>query len=369
MKVPFIDLAAQYKSLKPEIDQALGSILTSGNFIGGKEIRTFERNFAGLCGVTECVGLGNATDGLFLALKALGIGAGDEVITPAWSWISSSEVISLAGATPVFADVDRSLFTVTTAEIQSKITSKTKAVIVVHLYGQMAEVVTIKKLCDQRNLFLIEDCSQAHLSEDHGVKAGSIGDCGVFSFYPTKNLGAYGDAGCLITRNEEFADKVRRLANHGGLHKDEHLFEGTNSRLDMLQAAILNVKLKHLSTWTEKRIANAQLYKDNLDDVKSISLPGVRRSTFHSFHLFVIQAEQRDKLKSFLETNGVQTLIHYPTALPFVPAYSHMNHLEKDFPVSAELQKSVLSLPVHPELTEVQINYVCDLIQSFYGGH
>lgn len=369
MKVPFIDLAIQYKFLKPEIDQALGSVLTSGNFIGGEAVRTFERNFAGLCGVTECVGLGNATDGLFLALKAMGIGAGDEVITPAWSWISSSEVITLAGATPVFADVDRGLFTITRAEIQNKITSKTKAVIVVHLYGQMAEAEAIKKLCDQKNLLLIEDCSQAHLSEDHGVKAGSIGDCGVFSFYPTKNLGAYGDAGCLVTSNQEFADKVRRLANHGGLHKDEHLFEGTNSRLDTLQAVILNVKLKHLPAWTEKRIANARLYKEQLKDVKSISLPIVRQNSVHSFHLFVLLAKQRDKLKSFLETNGVQTLIHYPSALPFVPAYSHMKHLEKDFPVSAELQKSVLSLPVHPELIEEQINYVCDLIRSFYDGH
>lgn len=369
MKVPFIDLSVQYKSLKDDIDQALNSVLTSGGFIGGEAVKSFERNFADLCGVRECIGLGNATDGLFLALKALGVGSGDEVITPAWSWISSSEVITLTGATPVFADVDPVLFTITAAAIQSKITSKTKAIIVVHLYGQMAEVEPIKNLCNQKNLFLIEDCSQAHLSENNGVKAGSGGDCGVFSFYPTKNLGAYGDAGCLVTNNTELATKVRRLANHGGLHKDEHLFEGTNSRLDSLQAAILNVKLKHLTTWTKRRISNAQLYNHNLNDVKSVSLPIVRQNTVHSFHLFVILAKQRDKLKDFLEKNDVQTLIHYPLALPFVPAYYYLKYTEEDFSVSVSLQKSVLSLPIYPELTKEQINYVSDLIRSFYGGN
>lgn len=369
MKVPFIDLAAQYKSLKPEIDQALNAVLSNGNFIGGEAIKTFERNFAGLCGVTECVGLGNATDGLFLALKALGIGVGDEVVTPAWSWISSSEVITLTGATPVFADVDPVLFTITAAGIQNKITSKTKAVIVVHLYGHMAEVESIKNLCDQKNLFLIEDCSQAHMAEDNKVKAGATGNCGVFSFYPTKNLGAYGDAGCLVTSNHELATKVRRLANHGGLHKDEHLYEGTNSRLDVLQAVILDVKIKHLSAWTKKRISNAQFYKHNLNDVKSVLLPNVRRGAVHSFHLFVILVKQRDKLKDFLEKNDVQTLIHYPMALPFEPAYNYLKHKEEDFPVSVSLQKSVLSLPIHPELNEDQIIYVCDLIRSFYGGN
>jgi len=233
----------------------------------------------------------------------------------------------------------------------------------------MTETDLIKKLCDHKNIFLIEDCSQAHLSEDNGVRAGSKGDCGVFSFYPTKNLGAYGDAGCLVTNNVELATKVRRLANHGGLHKDEHLYEGTNSRLDTLQAVILTVKLKHLTAWTKKRISNAQCYKDNLNDLKSISLPVVRRGTVHSFHLFVILAKQRDKLKEFLEKNSVQTLIHYPLALPFEPAYNYLKHSEEDFPVSVSLQKSVLSLPIYSELTEEQINYVSDLIRSFYGGN
>jgi dTDP-4-amino-4,6-dideoxygalactose transaminase len=369
MKVPFIDLAAQYQSLKSEIDQAVNSILTSGSFIGGAAVKTFEKDFSDLCGVTECVGLGNATDGLFLALKALGIGNGDEVITPAWSWISSAEAITLVGATPVFADVDPELFTITQKEIQNKITYKTKAIIVVHLYGHMAEVGPIKELCNQKNIFLIEDCSQAHLSEDDGINAGSIGACGVFSFYPTKNLGAYGDAGAVVTNNIEFATKIRRLANHGGLHKDEHLFEGTNSRLDSLQAAILNVKLKHLANRTKIRIANAQLYKERLKDVESISFPGVRQNAVHTFHLLVIRAQHRDELKDFLESNGVQTLIHYPVALPFEPAYGYLNHSEVDFPISSSLQKSVLSLPVHPELSEKQINYVCDLIRTFYGNN
>ncbi len=366
MNVPFTDLAIQYKMIKPEIDKAISEVFDSGYFIGGKPVKEFEHDFATLCKIKNCVAIGNGTDGLFLSLKALGIGSGDEVITPAWSWISTSEVITLAGAKPVFADVDLDYFTITEEHIKSKITSRTKAVIVVHLYGQVADMNSIKSLCDRANLFLIEDCSQAHLSSQSGLIAGTTSDCGVFSFYPTKNLGAFGDAGCVITNQDLLAEKIRRFANHGGLSKDDHLIEGFNSRMDTIQAAILNVKLKYIKDWNAKRIENAQLYFENLAAIESLSLPKLRNKVVHTFHQFVIRVEQRDELKFFLESKGVQTLIHYPNALPYEPAYNYLSHSLNDFPVSALLQNTVLSLPVSPEISQEQILYVCHMIKSFY---
>ena len=368
MNVPFADLGTQYKRLKREIDKSISELIESGNFIGGKPVKDFEQDFASLCQVKNCIAIGNGTDGLFISLKALGIGPGDEVITPAWSWISTSEVITLTGATPVFADVDSKHFTITQKNIKDKITPRTKAVIIVHLYGQVAEVNAIKALCNASNLFLIEDCSQAHLSSEQGVMAGSTGDCGVFSFYPTKNLGAFGDAGCVITNQDQLAEKIRRLANHGGLSKDDHLIEGFNSRMDTMQAAILHVKLRYLQEWNARRIKNAKLYFENLLGIGALSLPEVRKNTVHTFHLFVIRVEQRDDLKSFLESKGVQTMIHYPKALPFVPAYDYLSHSMDDFPVSAQLQRKVLSLPIAPEISEEQIHYVCRMIKVFYGA-
>ncbi len=367
MNVPFADLAAQYKNLKPEIDKAVGGVLDSGNYVGGAHVKNFEKEFASLCGAKNCIGVGNGTDGLFLSLKALGIGLGDEVITPAWSWISTSEVITMTGAQPVFADVDANHFTITAKNIKDKITPRTRAVIAVHLYGQVAEMKEMKELCDHSTIFLIEDCSQAHLSSELGVMTGGTGDCGVFSFYPTKNLGALGDAGCVVTHQDQLAEKVRRLANHGGLSKDDHLIEGFNSRMDTMQAAVLHVKLRHLTVWNARRIKNAQLYFENLSAIKSICLPQVRKSTVHTFHLFVIRVDQRDELKIFLESKGVQTLIHYPKALPYEPAYDYLKHKAEDFPVSNQLQRTVLSLPISPEISEGQILYVCRMIKEFYG--
>jgi dTDP-4-amino-4,6-dideoxygalactose transaminase len=368
MKVPFSDLAIQYQTLKPEIDKAISGVLDSGSFVGGSPVKHFEESFSALCQSKNCIAIGNATEGLFLSLKALGIGPGDEVITPAWSWISTSEVITLTGAVPVFADVDSKYFTISEKEIRDKITTRTKAVIVVHLYGQVAEVNEIKALCNSSNLFLIEDCSQAHLSSEQGVMAGSTGDCGVFSFYPTKNLGAFGDAGCVITNQDPLAETIRRLANHGGLSKDDHQIEGFNSRMDTMQAAILNVKLNYLPDWNARRIKHAQMYFENLSGIESISLPEVRKETVHTFHLFVIRVEQRDELKSFLESKGVQTLMHYPKALPFEPAYGYLSHNMDEFPVSAQLQRTVLSLPIAPEISEEQILFVCRMIRTFYEG-
>jgi dTDP-4-amino-4,6-dideoxygalactose transaminase len=366
MNVPFVDLALQYRNLKPEIDRAVSEVLSSGRYIGGEVVRNFETQFATKTGARHGVAIGNATDGLFLSLKALGIGPGDEVITPAWSWISTSEVISLCGATPVFADVDPDYFTLTADSVARKVTQRTKAIILVHLYGQVADVNGLLSLCRKQNLFLIEDCSQAHFSKAGDRFAGTFGDSGIFSFYPTKNLGAYGDAGCVITNEESLAIKIRRWANHGGLSKDEHLMEGFNSRMDALQAALLSVKLKFVEAWNRRRQTIAQVYFHQLADVKNIRLPVVRQGTDHTFHLFVIKARRRDELRLFLEKGGVQTMIHYPQALPFEPSYKYLQHKPGDFPVSYSLAGEVLSLPVYPELREEQILHVCKLIKSFY---
>ncbi len=367
MQVLFNDLAAQYQAIRAEADHAFQKVLEGGWYIGDSTVQNFEKSFGERCGALHAIGLGNATDGLFLALKALGIKPGDEVITPAWSWISSAEVITLCGAQVVFADVEPDSFLISAKSIQQKITAKTKAVIVVHLYGRMVDLKPIKTLCDQNQLKLIEDCSQAHFAESIVGKVGTVGDCGVFSFYPTKNLGAFGDAGCLITNNESLAKKVRRLANHGGLTKDEHLFEGINSRLDALQAAILLVKLNHVLLWTSKRKEWAKIYLDNLKAIPEIVLPQIDEPTAHVFHLFVIRVKRRAALQAYLAERGIQTLIHYPKAIPFEPAYAHLNHNENDFPVAANLQQQVLSLPLHPFLSRKQIEYVCEAITSFYG--
>jgi dTDP-4-amino-4,6-dideoxygalactose transaminase len=367
MQVLFNDLAAQYQAIRTQADDALLKVLHDGWYVGSTHVKLFETEFAKRSGVNHAVGLGNATDGLFLALKALNIKPGDEVITPAWSWISSAEVITQCGARVVFADVDPETCTVSAKAIQEKITNRTKAVIVVHLYGKMAAIKPIQDLCRQQQLNLIEDCSQAHFAESVAGKVGTIGDCGVFSFYPTKNLGAFGDAGCLVSNNEDLALKVRRLANHGGLTKDEHLFEGINSRLDSIQAVILQVKLAHVTSWTNTRRLLATIYLEKLKTVSEIVLPRIDEPRAHVFHLFVIRAQKREALQKHLEQLGIQTLIHYPKALPFEPAYAYLNHAARDFPVSVQLQQEVISLPLHPFLSPEQIEYVCRAIASFYG--
>lgn len=367
MKVPFFDLTAQYASIKNDIDAAIHSVVEGGYFVGGNPVKEFEATFATQCESRYCIGIGNATDGLFIALKALGVKPGDEVITPAWSWISTAEVISLAGAKPVFVDVDPRYFTISIEAVQAKITSKTKALMVVHLYGQMVDIEPIVNLCQERGIKLIEDCSHAHLATRNGRIAGTSGDCGVFSFFPTKNLGAYGDAGCVITDSEPLAENIRRWANHGGLIKDEHLFEGTNSRLDTLQAAILKAKLPHLSKWNSTRRQHAAYYHQLLGDLEELTLPETRPGCLHIFHQYVIQTNKRDALQKYLAHAEIQTLIHYPKAIPFEPAYQHLNFSAHDFPVSSTLQDVVLSLPIFPELTQGQIEYVCDHIQKFYG--
>lgn len=367
MQIPFQKLDAQYTAIRSEIDQAITTVLTKAQFIGGEPVKQFEQAFAKKLSAKYCISTGNGTDSLFLILKALNLKAGDEVITPAFSCIPSAETISLTGATPVFCDVDSRCYTIDPEQVKKKITSRTKAVIAVHLYGQAAPVIELKKICDQHNLFLIEDCAQGHLTKDGDAFAGTVGVAGAFSFYPTKNLGAYGDAGCIVTDDSALAERARRLRNHGALVKDDHAFEGTNSRMDTLQAAILNVKLNYLEQWNTRRQEIARKYMQQLGEVTQIQLPHARTQSTHTYHLFCIRTQQREDLKNYLAGQGIETLVHYPKALPFTPAYRHLNHVESDFPVAASLQNQVLSLPLYPELTDGEIAYVADSIRQYFS--
>ncbi len=366
MQIPFNNLKAQHKTVSKEIEGAITSSIQSFNFIRSKEVVAFANVFAKTIGANHCITTGNGTASLFIALKSLNIGIGDEVITPALSWISSSETISLCGATPVFVDVDKETYTLNPLLIEEKITLKTKAIIAVHLYGQAAHISQLQKLCKKHNLLLIEDCAQAQLTQEMGKHVGTFGDVSAFSFYPTKNLGAYGDAGCIITNNAALAERMNRFANHGAVQKDDHTMEGINSRMDTIQAAVLLAKLPYLKQWTQKRIENAQLYGKLLEDVEGVAIPFVRPKTLHTFHLYVIRARRRDQLKDFLLRHGIQTIIHYPKALPNLLAYSYLNLRPEDFPVSSAMQDEVLSLPIYPELKVEEIIYIAEKIKEFY---
>lgn len=364
MIVPFVDLKAQYHSIKKDIDNAIANVIDNTAFIGGNYVKEFETNFAKLYGVKHVIPCANGTDSLYIIMKMLGIGIGDEVITSANSWISSSETISQTGATPVFCDVDPDYYSMNESLLEGLITPRTKAILVVHLQGQMAAIEMIKSVCSKHNLYLIEDCAQSHFSESGRVRAGLFGIAGSFSFYPGKNLGAYGDAGCIITNDDELAEKCRMYANHGALKKHFHLMEGINSRLDGIQAAILNAKLPYILDWTENRISNAKYYDHYLSGIDAISTPKVRPDTKHTFHLYVIRTEKRDFLQSVLKENGIETAVHYPTALPNLPAYAYLGLTPEMFPVATRLQNEILSLPLYPELTEGQIQYVASVIKK-----
>lgn len=366
MFVPFVDLQLQYQSIKKDIDLAIESVIRDTAFIGGKYVRNFEEAFALLYGVKHVISCANGTDSLYIIMKMLGIGQGDEVITVANSWISSSETITQTGATPVFVDVDENYFSIDENLLEVAITPQTKALLMVHLQGQMCNLKKIEEICNEKNIYLIEDCAQSHFSEFNGRRAGLTGIAGSFSFYPGKNLGAYGDAGCIITNDDQLAEKCRMFANHGALKKHQHQLEGINSRMDGIQAAILSAKLQHILKWTEQRITNAALYQKHLSGISEIVLPNIRSNSKHTFHLYVIRAKNRDGLMDYLKKNEIETAIHYPTPLPLLPAYHYLGKTNIDFPVSDKLAKEILSLPMYPELNEEKIVYIANSIKAFY---
>ena len=364
MSIPLVDLKAQYQSIKPEIDNAIQGILDNTAFIGGQAVKDFESNFAKFCMASYCVGVASGTDALFLALRVLNIGQGDEVIAPATSFIATSEAITAVGARVVFVDVNERSYNTAVLKIEGKVTERTKAIIPVHLYGQPADMDPINEIAQRHNLKVIEDSAQAHGAEYRGRRTGTLGDVACFSFYPGKNLGAYGDAGAVITNDEGLAEKVRMTANHGRLEKYDHLFEGISSRLDGIQAAILRVKLNHLENWIEGRRKVAATYNKLLSDLGDIILPQEEAYAKHVYHLYVIRTANRDVLREYLKEKGISTGIHYPTPLPFLKAYDYLGHKPGDFPVSERLAKEVLSLPMYPELTGEQIQFIAAAIRE-----
>jgi len=359
MTVPFVDLNAQYVSIKSEIDTAIERILNNTSFIGGEEVTVFEKAFAEYQNSKHCISCANGTDAIEIALEALEIGVGDEVIVPSYTWISTASAVSRAGATPVFVDVDPDYYTIDCSLIEQKLNASTKAIIPVHFYGLPANMHQIMALAKSHDLKVIEDCAQAHGAEIDGQRVGTYGDLATFSFYPGKNLGAYGDGGCIIAQNDQLADECRTIARLGQKGKHNHVAVGRNSRLDTLQAAVLNVKLKHLNTWTQARRANASYYCGLLENT-GLVLPKEPEGFKHVYHVYMVQVEHRDALATDLKKCGVQTQLHYPLPLTSTPVY----YSDEAYPVSEEMALKMISLPMFAELRKEQIEYVVESILS-----
>jgi dTDP-4-amino-4,6-dideoxygalactose transaminase len=366
LTVPFVDLKSQYESIKPEVDAAIAAVINETAFIGGPAVKEFEEAFARYAGVAHTVGVANGTDALFIALRTLGVGPGDEVITVANSFIATSEAIKMAGAQVVFVDMDPVTYTIDVNRIEAKITPKTKAIIPVHLYGQPADMDPIRALAKKHELFIIGDAAQAHGATYKGTPIAQLADITCYSFYPGKNLGAYGDAGALVTDNAAWASAARMLANHGRTKKYDHDWEGVNSRLDGLQAAVLNVKLRHIENWTERRRANAALYNEALKE-SGVVTPRELADVRAVYHLYIVRVPngRREALAEHLKANGIQTGIHYPIALPYLNAYRYLGHSDADFPEALKASSEILSLPMFPELTREQIAYIASQVASF----
>lgn len=365
MNIPFVDLYAQYQNIKPDIDNAIERVIANTSFIGGEEVSRFEEEFADFLGIRYCISCANGTDSIEILLQAMGIGPGDEVIVPSISWISTSEAVSNIGAVPVFVDIDPRFFTIDVSLIESAISEKTKAIIPVHLYGHPANMTAIVQIAKKHGLKVLEDAAQAHGAEWENKKTGTLGDAASFSFYPGKNLGAYGDAGAMVTDDEEIAEKARLIARHGQKEKHTHLIEGRNSRMDGIQAAILRAKLPYLQEWTQARLALAAEYGQFITNINIVK-PLIQSGAKHVFHLYVIQTDQRTKLQKELNNKSVQTSIHYPTPLPFLPCYAHRQFQTSDFPEAYKLQSRILSLPIYPELPQKAIKIIADIINNSF---
>jgi dTDP-4-amino-4,6-dideoxygalactose transaminase len=349
--VPMVDLKAQYARIKAEVDAAVASVIEGAHFIKGEDCALFEREFAAYCGAAHAVGVANGTDALVIALRAYGVGLGDEVITVANTFIATGEAIFLNGARPVFVDVDPVTFTMDPSQVEKAVTPRTKVILPVHLYGHPADMGPINAVAARHGLPVLEDAAQAHGAENEGRRAGTLGHAACFSFYPGKNLGAYGDAGCVVTNDREFAARVRQIANHGGgTNKYDNVVVGTNSRLDTLQAAILRVKLRHLDAWDAERVARVRAYAQALAEVPGVIVPRERAGARSAWHLFTVRATDRDGLQKHLAAQGVATAVHYPRPIHLQPAMAAAGGRAGDLPVSERLSREVLSLPLYPEL-------------------
>ena len=373
-EIPFVDLKAQYRSISTEVDASIQEVLEGCDFILGEKVSRFEKEFASFCGVSYAVGVASGTEAIHLALRALGVGPGDEVITQANTFIATPLSIAYTGARPVFVDVDPETYNMDPALVEEAVTEKTKAVIPVHLYGKAAPMDEILEIAERHSLFVVEDACQAHGALYRGKKragtAGSMGHAAAFSFYPGKNLGAYGDAGMVTTDDGKIFEEIRMLRNYGQKVKYHHALKGFNSRLDTIQAAVLTVKLRRLRDWNAMRVENARLYSELLEGVPEVMTPehgyeGTERSS-HVFHLYVIRARERDSLLEHLRKNSIAAQIHYPLPCHLQEAFRDQGSLEGDFPVTEALSKEILSLPMYPELKEREIERVAETIAGFY---
>jgi dTDP-4-amino-4,6-dideoxygalactose transaminase len=368
MKVPFLDLKAQHKAIAGEIDAALHAVIEQSAFAGGPFVETFEREFAEFCGCRHAIGVGNGTDALWLALLALDIGPDDEVITVPNTFIATVEAISLAGATPVLVDVDPRTYTMDPDAFEAAITSRTRAVIPVHLYGQMADMDPIRAIANAHGVTVIEDACQAHGATYKGRRAGSIGDAGCFSFYPGKNLGAFGEAGAIVTNRADIADKARVFRDHGQRRKYDHAIRGWNARMDGLQAAVLSVKLKRLDQANAARRKAAQEYTLLFDDVEDVTVPYEAGYGEHIYHVYAIRTPRREALMSALQERGIGYGIHYPVPIHLQDAYSDLGLAAGTFPVAEQAAGELLSLPMFPELRPEQIQYVACVVRAQAGA-
>lgn len=366
--IRFLDLHKQYESIKTEIDSAITDVIRETAFVGNSSNRfnkTFEENFARFQHADFCVGMANGTDALEIAIEALDFPGNSEIIVPANSFIASSEAVTRSGHRVVFSDINPESYTLDINDVRRRITSQTRAILAVHLYGHPCEMDELLSIAQENDIKIIEDCAQAHAAEYHGKRIGSIGDVGTFSFFPGKNLGAYGDGGAITTNNAKIAQKCRMIANHGRTGKYDHEFEGRNSRLDGMQAAILDAKLKHLDSWIDARNQVADSYREGLASLDKIILPSIPRGIRHAFHLFVIRTPNRDKLQSFLKQRGIDTGVHYPVALPKLQAYAHHQQDTTKF-IANEHDKQLLSLPIGEHLTHQDTNFIIESIRAFF---
>ena len=367
MNVPFLDLKAQYATIKDEIHAAVDDVMQNTAFAGGPFVAKFEQAFAQFCGTKHAIGVGNGTDALWLSLLAIGIGPGDEVITVPDTFIATAEAISYCGAKPVFVDVDEKTYNMDPARFEAAITPKTKAVIPVHLFGQPVDMDPILGIAKAHGLQLIEDACQAHGAQYKGRNAGTMGVTGCFSFYPGKNLGAYGEAGAVATNDDAVAAKIRVFRDHGQAKKYYHDAIGWNARMDGIQGAVLSVKLKYLADWNEARRAHAREYTRLLSPVKGVVTPLEADYARHVFHIYAIRIQERDRLMAYLAGKGISCGIHYPVPVHLQKAYQGLGLGEGSFPVAERCAKEFLSLPMYPELTSEQIRFVADEIKGFYA--
>lgn len=362
--IPAFDLHRQIESLRSEIDEAMSRILANGSFILGEEVSAFEREFADFCGASYALGAGSGTDALHLALRACGVGAGDEVIAPSFTAVATIAAIEMTGARVVFVDIDPARFTIDPGHVEAAISPRTRAIVPVHLYGCPADMDGLMRFVRGRNIRLVEDASQAHGAALNGLKAGTLGDIAAFSFYPTKNLGAFGDGGAVVTNDPALAEKVRLLRQYGWKERYISQVKGFNSRLDELQAGILRVKLRHLDAWNVRRREVADLYFQLLSG-SEVVLPKVPKHAGHVFHQFVIRHPRRDALKNFLDKQGIQTLVHYPLPVHLQPGYADLGLGRGALPQSERAAEEILSLPIFPELTGEEVRRVAEAVNSF----